>query len=103
VHQGSAAYDSHADPFLQDNAIRYRHDCQLCGEMGIYSRNAAVMPIFCVILGIITRFFLYMENEEFYKAQSQEASRYAKEHGESKVIDFYNEMFVRIKEIMIKG
>ena len=45
----------------------------------------------------------YMENEEFYKAQSQEASRYAKEHGESKVIDFYNEMFVRIKEIMIKG
>ena len=64
MHQGSAAYDSHADPFLQDNAIRCRHDCQLCGEMGIYSRNAAVMPIFCVILGIITRFFLYMENEE---------------------------------------
>ncbi len=64
MHQGSAAYDLHADPFLQDNAIRCRHDCQLCGEMGIYSRNAAVMPIFCVILGIITRFFLYMENEE---------------------------------------
>ena len=51
MHQGSAAYDSHADPFLQDNAIRYRHDCQLCGEMGIHSRNAAVMPIFLCDFG----------------------------------------------------
>ena len=34
-------------------------------KMGIHSRNAAVMLIFlCDFLGIITRFFLYMENEE---------------------------------------
>lgn len=64
MHQGSAAYDSHADPFLQDNAIRYRHDCQLCGEMGIYSRNAAVMPIFLCDFGHNHKVFLYMENEE---------------------------------------
>ena len=37
---------------FQDNAKRCRHDRQSCSEMGIYSRNFAVMPVFRVVLGI---------------------------------------------------
>lgn len=45
----------------------------------------------------------YMDDKEFYNTRRQEAFRYAKEHSENKLIDFCDEMFGKIKEIMING